>query len=95
MPEELYLSGYIIKNAPLTPLIMHKDSETLIEATLRVYPRDIDLQDLSENPESRYSHEIKNKLLKLILRKIIGKDGDEIVLMRYLLSRQDLNDGKD
>ena len=74
---------------------MYESGEALIEATLRVYPKEIELQELSENPGSRDANEIKMKLFKIILRKIIGKDGDEIIFMRYCLSRQKLGDGND
>jgi hypothetical protein len=93
--DELYLNGYLIKNAPLTPLTMYESDEALIEATLRVYPKEIELQNLSESPGSRDACSIKNKLLKIVTGKIIGKDGDEIVLMRYSLRRQRIGNEKD
>jgi hypothetical protein len=93
--DELCLSGYLIKNAPLTPLIMYERGEVLIEATLRAYPGEIELQDLSKDPGSYNTNDIKMKLLKLVLRKVIGRDGDEIILMQYGLSRQKLGDIND
>ena len=91
---EIYLEGYLIQNAPLTPLDIYESGDAQIEATLRVYPKEIELQDLPENPGSPVACGIKGKLLKIMAGKIIGKDGDEIVLMKYLLSRQRVSDGK-
>jgi hypothetical protein len=93
--EEPCLIGYLIKNAPLTPLIMYECGEALIEATLRAYPGEIELQDLSKHPGSHNTNDIKMKLLKLALRKVIGRDGDEIILMQYRLIRQKLGDFND
>jgi hypothetical protein len=85
--KELCLNGFI-KSVPLTHITMYESEEVLIEATLCAYPKDITLQDLSGN--SRFG-DVKMKLLKLVLTKAIGRDGDEIVLMQYYLHRQKID----
>jgi hypothetical protein len=85
--EKGYLNGYLIRKAPLAPILVYQSEDVLIEATLSAYPTEAIVQDLSEDPGFWSDDNLKMKLAKLLFRKMMTRNGDEIVFMRYTLSR--------